>query len=105
MLRPVVTVATLVVASSAGLANNCNAIRSQIENKIKASGVANFSLSIVEGGASATGRVVGTCDLGTKKIVYAVSSASASSSGKPKSQPILTECKDGSVSLGGECKK
>ena len=105
MLRPVLTVAALFLASSASLANNCAAIRSQIESKIEASGVTNFSLSVVEAGASTTGRVVGTCDLGTKKIVYAVSSASASSSGKPKSQPILTECKDGSVSLGGECKK
>ena len=107
MLRLVFTAATLLVASSASLAANCDTIRSQIEAKIKASGVASFTLSTVEADARTTGRVVGTCDLGTKKIVYAASSAQASSAAKPKSasQPIITECKDGSVLIGGECKK
>ena len=105
MHRLILTLATLSLASSASWANNCDAIRSQIETKIKASGVTDFSLAVVEADARTAGRVVGTCDLGTKKIVYATSSASAPSSAKPKPQPILTECKDGSVSLGGECKK
>jgi hypothetical protein len=107
MLRLAFIAATLLVASSGSLAANCDTIRSQIEAKIRASGVANFTLSTVEADARTTGRVVGTCDFGTKKIVYVASSAPASSGAKPRSanESIITECKDGSVSIGGECKK
>ena len=107
MLRRTFTAATLLIASSASLAANCDEIRSQIEAKIKASGATTFTLSTVEADARTTGRVVGSCDLGTKKIVYSASSTPAASAAKPKSagEPILTECKDGSVSIGGDCKK
>ena len=105
-LRLAFTAVTLLIASSASLAANCDAIRSQIEAKIKASGVTNFTLSTVEADARTTGRVVGSCDFGSKKIVYAAPGAPASGAAKPRSagEPIITECKDGSVSIGGECK-
>ena len=107
MLRLALAMTTLLLASSASSASNCDAIRSQIEAKIRASGVTSFRLSTVEADAGAVGRVVGTCDLGTKKIIYVAANTPASAQVKPKSasEPILTECKDGSVSLGGECKK
>ena len=107
MLRLAFTTATLFLASSASSANNCDAIRSQIEAKVRASGVAGFTLSTVEADTRVAGRVVGTCDLGTKKIVYLAANPSASeqAQSKPPTERILTECKDGSVSLGGECKK
>ena len=97
MLRRHSVALVLFVASTASYANNCETIRSQIEAKIRASGVASFTLSTVEADARVPGKVVGTCDLGTKKIVYAPSTS--------QGQPILTECKDGSVSRGGDCKK
>ena len=83
----------LLTASAAGHASNCDAIRAQVEAKVRASGVTAFSLSIVDSNASVAGKVVGGCDLGTKKIVYLPAA------------PILTECKDGSVSRSGDCKK
>ena len=42
----------------------------EIEAKIKKNGVEKFSLDVVDVDKSAEGKVVGTCDGGSKKIVY-----------------------------------
>jgi hypothetical protein len=49
---------------------DCNELKEEIEAKIKKNGVEKFSLDIVDKDAQADGKVVGTCDGGTKKIVY-----------------------------------
>jgi hypothetical protein len=49
---------------------DCNELKGEIEAKIKRNGVDKFSLDIVDKDAQAEGKVVGTCDGGTKKIVY-----------------------------------
>jgi hypothetical protein len=49
---------------------DCNDLKGEIEAKIKKNGVENFTLDIVDKDAQAEGKVVGTCDGGTKKIVY-----------------------------------
>jgi hypothetical protein len=107
MLRFAIAAVPLLVMGPASSATNCAAIRSQIEAKVKASGVSSFTLSVVDADARVAGRVVGTCDLGTKKIVYAAANPPTSAQARPKAavEPMLTECKDGSVSVGGECKK
>ena len=75
--------AALVVGLSLIFANgawaqkkDCNELKSEIEAKLKKNGVDKFTLDIVdadkqdEGKGKADGKVVGTCDGGTKKIVY-----------------------------------
>jgi len=49
---------------------DCNELKSEIEAKIKKNGVDKFTLEIIDANAQADGKVVGTCDGGTKKIVY-----------------------------------
>lgn len=49
---------------------DCAELKSEIEAKIKNNGVDKFSLDILDKEAQAEGKVVGTCDGGTKKIVY-----------------------------------
>jgi hypothetical protein len=105
---------TLVLLSFASIcmpirADTCDALKSQIESRIKASGVASFSLSVVAASAPAAGKVVGTCGLGARKIVYTqpVAATTMPSAPKPRKTAdaaILTECKDGSMSLGATCK-
>lgn len=110
MHRLIPLAAGLLLASSFshGQQNHCAAIRSQIENKIRGSGVASFTLQVVGADVKLSGKVVGTCDLGTRKIVYnsGIEPASTGSApkGKVSEERILTECKDGSVTYG-ECKK
>ena len=50
---------------------DCDELRSKIEAKLQSRGVQGFSLDIVEAGDTGSARVVGTCDHGTHRIVYA----------------------------------
>src|ERR1700694_1181453 len=49
---------------------DCGELKGEIEAKIKKNGVDKFTLDIVDADKQADGKVVGTCDGGTKKIVY-----------------------------------
>ena len=62
----------LMLAASPALAQrkDCNELKSEIEAKIKAKGVKAFTLEIVPSADVKEGKVVGSCDGGTKKIVY-----------------------------------
>jgi hypothetical protein len=94
------------LAGAAGAAEDCEALRSQIEAKIGAAGVTRFAVITVDANAPASGQVVGNCELGSKKIVYQREAGAAATAvpTRPRSDAILTECKDGSTSVGGDCK-
>ena len=49
---------------------DCGELKGEIEAKIKKNGAEKFTLEVVEADKQAEGKVVGTCDGGTKKIVY-----------------------------------
>ena len=89
MKRVIVTAAATVLLVTPALAQikPCDELKSEIEEKIKKNGVQTFTLDIVakgdaakpeaskEGdakkeGASGQGKVVGTCEGGTKQILY-----------------------------------
>lgn len=112
MLKP--TALLLALATTSALADRCETVRSEIEDKIRAAGVKEFSVVVVEPSASAPGKVVGNCDQGTRKIVYSrkesspaqsTSAAKAAPRSSAEPAPIITECKDGSTAVGGQCKK
>lgn len=105
-MRTPLLAATLAFAAASSHANNCDTIRAGIEARIRAGGVAAFTLQTVPADARVAGKVVGSCDLGTKKIVYLAQGAASGPATAPRAdERILTECKDGSVSLGGDCRK
>ena len=67
----VAVVASLLIASPVfAQVKPCEELKSEIDAKIKKNGVKEFTLTIVEKDAAEDGKVVGTCDGGTKKIVY-----------------------------------
>lgn len=49
---------------------DCEELKSQIAAKIESKGVKNYQLEIVAPEAAKDGRVVGSCEKNTKKIVY-----------------------------------
>ncbi|MHC8329971.1 DUF1161 domain-containing protein [Pseudomonas sp. LB1P83] len=49
---------------------SCEELKAEIAAKLDAKGVSNYSLEIVDKGAEAGGKVVGTCEMGKKVIVY-----------------------------------
>ena len=81
-------------AAAEGL--SCETLREQIGAKIRAGGVSQFTLVVAEQAAKVEGRVVGSCERGSRKIVYTAGKGGSS-------EAILTECKDGTVSVGGRC--
>ncbi|SCW99363.1 MULTISPECIES: DUF1161 domain-containing protein [unclassified Pseudomonas] len=48
----------------------CEELKSEIAAKLDAKGVPGYSLEIVDKGANADGKVVGTCEGGAKEIIY-----------------------------------
>jgi hypothetical protein len=49
---------------------SCEDLKAEIAAKLDAKGVAGYSLEIVDKGTAVDGKVVGTCEKGTKEIVY-----------------------------------
>lgn len=49
---------------------DCNELKDEIEAKIKSNGVKRFKLTIVDKKDDAEGKQVGSCEGGTKKIMY-----------------------------------
>ena len=70
--RRLLWVTTLIVAAipAAALAKDCNEVKAEIDAKIKAKGVVNYALEIVNAPDAKEGQVVGNCHLGAKKVVY-----------------------------------
>jgi hypothetical protein len=71
-MRKTVLFFALVLIASPSLAQrkDCSELKAEIDAKITANGVAKFTTTIVDKDAVEDGQVVGTCDGGTKKIVY-----------------------------------
>ena len=66
----------------------CEDLKSEIATKLEAKGVKSYSLDIVAKDADAgDGKVVGSCDGGTKKIVYRREAAVPQAPAKDASKP------------------
>lgn len=73
MIRVIVAVVALGVAGAASaqsMRKPCEELKAEIEAKIKKNGIEKFTLDVLDMDAQAEGKVVGTCDGNTKKIVY-----------------------------------
>jgi hypothetical protein len=53
-----------------GMRKACEELKAEIDAKIKKNGVPMYSLDVVDMDTQAEGKIVGTCDGNTKKIVY-----------------------------------
>ena len=132
MLKHTLLLALLPLLASSAMANNCDAIRADIDARVRANGVSKHSLSVVDRAASGPGRVVGNCDQGSKTILMtqpgpatpatpatpAATPGSGAKSAPTQAVPnrreprhsrhsddILTECRDGSIVTGPDCSK
>lgn len=70
MKKVIVAAVLLMIATPAFAMKACEELKSEIDAKLKAKGVKSYSLEIVPNEQVKDGKVVGTCDGGTKKIVY-----------------------------------
>lgn len=68
--------------SYAQAAKPCEELKSEIASKLDAKGVKGYSLEIVAKDQDAEGKAVGTCEGGTKKIMYSRAAAAAQTPAK-----------------------
>jgi hypothetical protein len=70
MKRLVVVVTLMLAASPAMAGKSCDELKVEIEAKLTAKGVKNFTLTVVPNESVKDQKVVGSCEGGTKKIIY-----------------------------------
>ncbi len=107
-LRNAVSAVAWLIACAPAHAQTCESIQAKIDASIRSNGVTNFTLTVVDADAAnaADGKVVGTCGLGSKKIIYAQGGSPDRGGASPvrptikNREAILTECKDGTVTYG-----
>jgi len=82
------TAAVLMVPASSYSegAKACEELKSEIAAKLDAKGVKSYTLEIVPKEQDAEGKAVGTCEGGTKKIMYRKGEAAAKTSAKEPSK-------------------
>lgn len=68
-------------------AKPCEELKDEISKKLDAKGVKGYTLEIVAKDKDAEGKVAGTCDGGTKKIIYSKASAPAATPAKETPKP------------------
>ena len=73
--------------SYAQAAKPCEELKSEIASKLDAKGVKSYSLEIVPKDQEVDGKVVGSCEGGTKKIVYRRTAAAPQSPAKEPEKP------------------
>jgi hypothetical protein len=70
MKKLLLVAALLMMVTPVFGAKQCEELKSEIDAKLQAKGVKNYTLEIVVNDQVKDGKVVGSCDGGTKKIVY-----------------------------------
>ena len=58
------------IVAPAFAAKNCEELKSEIAAKLDAKGVKGYTLEIVAADAVKDQKVIGSCEVGTKKIIY-----------------------------------
>ncbi|BCD85646.1 hypothetical protein PSm6_20530 [Pseudomonas solani] len=71
MKKLLLAVGLFTLAGSAfAAAKPCEELKSEIDAKIKANGATSYTLEIVDKGSATDKKVVGSCEAGSKEIVY-----------------------------------
>src|SRR3989475_12941942 len=75
------------VPAHAQAAKPCEELKDEISKKLDAKGVKGYTLDIVAKDKDAEGKIVGTCDGDTKKIIYNRTAATAATPAKETPKP------------------
>jgi hypothetical protein len=87
LLATVVLLLFVVVSVGAQAAKPCEELKAEIAKKLEANNVKSYSLEIVAKDKEVEGKVVGTCEAGTKKIVYSRTSAAPQTTATETKKP------------------
>lgn len=87
IVRPLFVATLFAVALPASARKSCEELQTEIDAKIKANGVPAYTLNVIDAAneAGAEGKIVGSCDGGSKRIVYVRGTAVATPAAAPAS--------------------
>jgi hypothetical protein len=89
-MKALLMIAAVLVVPASGYAQGakaCDELKTEIAAKLDAKGVKSYSLEIVAKDADAgDAKVVGTCEAGSKKILYSKKAAAAAPAAEKPSQ-------------------
>lgn len=71
-------------SAAAAARKSCDDLKAEISKKLDAKGVTAYNLDAVDKGKEGDGKVVGTCDGGTKSLVYTRGAAAPSKAAEDK---------------------
>ncbi len=83
----VAVVMAMPISTFAQAAKPCEDLKLEIAKKLEANQVKSYSLEIVPKDQEVQGKVVGTCEGGTKKIVYSKTPATPKPPAPPANKP------------------
>jgi len=86
ILLAIAAVLVVPACSHAQGAKACEELKTEIAAKLDAKGVKGYTLDIVAKDVDAPGKPVGTCEGGTKKIMYSKGEAAKPASKEPSKQ-------------------
>jgi hypothetical protein len=66
----VLLIAAIAMSTSAFAAKPCDELKSEIAGKLDAKHITEYTLDVVPADQNGDGKVIGTCEGGSKKIVY-----------------------------------
>jgi hypothetical protein len=69
-MKPYVLLLACLAVSTSAFATPCEEVKSQIAAKLDAKHVSDYTLDVVPAEQAGDAKVIGTCEGGTKKIVY-----------------------------------
>jgi hypothetical protein len=69
-MKPYVLLLACLAISTSAFATPCEEVKSQIAAKLDAKHVSDYTLDVVPADQAGDAKVIGTCEGGTKKIVY-----------------------------------
>jgi hypothetical protein len=69
-MKPYVLLLACLAVSTNAFATSCEEVKSQIAAKLDAKHVSAYTLDVVPADQAGDAKVIGTCEGGTKKIVY-----------------------------------
>ena len=75
------------ISAGAQAPKPCEELKAEIAKKLEANGVKSYTLEIVAKDKDAEGKVVGSCEAGTKKIMYQKTPAAPQTPTAPATKP------------------
>ena len=69
-MKPYVLLLACLAVSTSAFATPCEEVKTQIAAKLDAKHVSDYTLDVVPADQAGDAKVIGTCEGGTKKIVY-----------------------------------